>query len=102
MNPYRVKFEIEIDENQECSINIKRADEISQYIENLHELLPDTYPNVNLRSNGNFHKLKSDNRTELLTVFEALLEAIFNVEIHLKAFLTFSVSKFCGVFNAQN
>ena len=81
MNPYRVKFEIEIDENQECSINIKRADEISQYIENLHELLPDTYPNVNLRSNGNLHKFKSENKTELLTVFEALLEAIFNVEI---------------------
>ncbi|MFX1575319.1 MAG: hypothetical protein ACFFB0_21495 [Promethearchaeota archaeon] len=81
MTPYKVKFEIEIDENQECSINIGRADEISQYIENLHELLPDTYPNVNLNSNDNLHKLKSDNRTELLTVFEALLEAIFNVEI---------------------
>ena len=81
MNPYRVKFEIEIDENQECSINIKRADEISQYIENLHELLPDTYPNVNLRSNGNLHKLKSENRTELLTVFVALLEAIYKVEL---------------------
>ena len=80
MNPYRVKFQIEIDENQECSINIKRADEISQYIENLHDLLPDTYPNVNLRSNSNLHKLNSDNRTELLTVFEALLEAIFEVE----------------------
>ena len=81
MNPYRVKFEIEIDENQECSINIKRADEISQYIENLHELLPDTYPNVHLRSIGNLHKLNSDNRTELLIVFEAMVEAIFNVEI---------------------
>ena len=81
MNPYKVKFEIEVDENQECSINIKRADEISQYIENLHELLQDTYPNVKLQSNGNLHKLKSENRTELLTVFEALLEAIFNVEI---------------------
>ena len=81
MNPYRVKFEVEIDENQECSINIGRVDEISQYVENLHDLLPDTYPNVNLRSIGNLHKLKSDNRTELLTVFEALLEAIFNVEI---------------------
>ena len=81
MNPYKVKFEIEIDENQEFSINIKRADEISQYIENLHDLLPDTYPNVKLRSNGNLHKLKSEYRKELLTVFEALLEAIFNVEI---------------------
>ena len=81
MNPYRVKFEIEIDENQECSINIKRADEISQYIENLHELLPDTYPNVNLRSNGNLHKLKSGNKTELLTVFESLLEAVFQVDL---------------------
>jgi len=81
MNPYRVKFEIEIDKNQECSINIKRADEISQYIENLHELLLDTYPNVNLRSNSNLHKLESDNRTELLTVFEALLEAIFQIEL---------------------
>ncbi|MBA7526870.1 hypothetical protein ES705_19041 [subsurface metagenome] len=81
MNPYRVKFEIEMDEAQECSINIKRADEISQYIENLHELLPDTYPNVNLRSNGNLHKLKSENRAELLTVFEALLEAIFQVDL---------------------
>ena len=81
MNPYRVEFEIEIDENHECSINIKRADEISQYIENLHELLPDTYPNVNLRSNGNLHTLKSENRTELLTVFVALLEAIYKVEL---------------------
>jgi len=81
MNRYRVKFEIEIEENQECSINIKRADEISQYIENLHDLLPDTYPNVNLRSNGNLHKLKSENRTELLTVFEALLEAIFQADL---------------------
>ena len=79
MNPYKVKFEIEIDENQECSINIKRADEISQYIENLYELLPDTYQNVNLRSNGNLHKLKNVNRTELLTVFESLLEAICQV-----------------------
>jgi hypothetical protein len=81
MNPYRVKFELEIDENQECSITIKRADEISQYIENLHELLPDTYPNVNLRNNGNLPKLKSENRTELLTVFESLLEAIFQVDL---------------------
>jgi len=81
MNPYRVKFEIEIDENQECSINIKRADEISQYIENLHELLPDTYPNVNFRRNDNLHKLKSDNRTELLIVFESLLEAKFQVDL---------------------
>jgi len=81
MNPYKVKFEIEIDENQECSINIKRADEISHYIENLHELLPDTYPNVNLRSNGNLHKLKSVDRTELLIVFESLLEAIFQVDL---------------------
>ena len=81
MNPYKVKFEIEIDENQECSINIKRADAISQCIENLHELLPDTYPNVNLRSNGNLHKLKSEYRKELLTVFAALLEAIFQIEM---------------------
>ena len=81
MNPYKVKFDIEIDENQECSINIKKADEISQYIENLHDLLPDTYPNVTLRSNGNVHNLKSDNRTELLTVFAALLEAIFQIEL---------------------
>ncbi|MFW9880462.1 MAG: hypothetical protein ACFFG0_45925 [Candidatus Thorarchaeota archaeon] len=81
MTPYKVRFEIEVDENQGCSINIEKGDEISQYIENLHELLPDTYPNVQLRSNGNLHKLKSDNRTELLTVFEAILEAILNVEI---------------------
>jgi len=81
MNPYKVKFEIEIDENQECSITIKKANEISHYIENLHDLLPDTYPNVHLRSNVNLHKLKSDNRIELLTVFEALLEAIFQIEM---------------------
>ena len=81
MNPYKVKFEIEIGKNQEFSINIQNTDEISQYIENLHELLPDTYPDVEFQSNGDVYKLKSENATELLTTFEALLEAICNVDI---------------------
>ncbi|MFX1376176.1 MAG: hypothetical protein ACFFA0_10210 [Promethearchaeota archaeon] len=81
MNPYKVKFEIEMDEKQEITININRTDEISQYIDNLRDLLPDTYPHVNLRSNGNINTLKSENKKELLTVFEALLEAILNVDI---------------------
>lgn len=81
MNPYKVELEIEIDENQDSAIIIKRADDISQYMENLHELLPDTYPSVNLQSDRNLYKLKSKNKTELFTVFESLLEAIFNEEI---------------------
>ena len=81
MNPYKVKFEIEVDQNQRFSININKTDEISQYLENLHELLPDTYPDVDLQSNSALHKLKSENTRDLLTVFEALLEAIFNEEI---------------------
>ena len=82
MNPYKVKFEIEIGKNQEFSINIQNTYEISQYIENLHELLPNTYPDVEFQSNGDFYKLKSENATELLTTFETLLEAICNVEIN--------------------
>ncbi|MFX0167577.1 MAG: hypothetical protein ACFFAG_18975 [Promethearchaeota archaeon] len=72
---FRQKYKIKY------SINIKRVDEISQYIENLQELLPNTHPNVNLRSDSNLHRLKGDNRMELLTVFEALLEAIFQVDL---------------------
>lgn len=71
-----------MDKNQEFSISIQKSDEISQYIENLHELLPDTYPDVSLQSNGELIKLKSENTVELLTTFEALLEAICNVDIN--------------------
>lgn len=82
MTPYKVKFEIEMGKNQDFSINIQKTNEISQYIENLHELLPDTYPDVSLQSNGELIKLKSENTVELLTTFEALLEAICNVDIN--------------------
>ncbi|MFX0083929.1 MAG: hypothetical protein ACFE94_19460 [Candidatus Hodarchaeota archaeon] len=99
MTPYRLKFEIEIDENQEYSINIRRADEISQYIENLHELLPDTFPNVKLRNNGNLYKLKSENRTDLLNVFTALLEVIFFSYCFRQEGINYHVKNYIIIFN---
>ena len=78
---HNVKFEIESNENQEYSINIIRTSEITQYIENLSELLPVTYPNVHLRSNGKYYTLWSENHTELLTVVEALIDAIYQAKI---------------------
>jgi len=78
MKPYKIKIEIEFNENQDYSINIIRTDEIAQYIENLSELLPVTYPNVHLRSNDKFYKLGGDENTEVLAVFEALLNAFYH------------------------
>jgi hypothetical protein len=52
-----------------------------KYLENLHDLLSDTYPNVNIQSNGELFRLKSENAVELLTTFEALLEAICDVDM---------------------
>ncbi|HEC36848.1 hypothetical protein LCGC14_0646580 [marine sediment metagenome] len=75
--PHNVKFEIESNENQQYSINIISTKEIAQYIENLSKLLPITYPNVHLRSNGKFYTLWSENPTELITVVEALIDAIY-------------------------
>ena len=78
--PQNVKFEIESNENQEYSINIFRTNEITQYTENLSELLPIMYPNVHLRRNGKFYTLWSENHTELRTVVEALIGAIYQAK----------------------
>ena len=79
--PQNVKSEIESNENQKYSINIIRTKKITQYIENLSELLPITYPNVHLRENGKFYTLWSENHTELLTVVEALIDAIYQAKL---------------------
>ncbi len=75
--PFNVKFEIEFNGKQEYSINFIRSDEIAQYIENLSELLPVAYPDVHLHSDGKQCKLWSENEVELHTVFEALIEVIY-------------------------
>ena len=75
--PQNVKFEIKFNEKQEYSINFIKSDGITHYIENLSELLPVTYPNVHLRCNGNYYKLWSKNEVELHTVYEALIDAIY-------------------------
>ena len=67
-----------------CRINyitIGSFHAIMKYLENLHDLLSDTYPNVNIQSNGELFRLKSENAVELLTTIEALLEAICDVDM---------------------
>jgi hypothetical protein len=81
LNPYKIRFELELGKNQELSISIQKTEEISQYIENLHELLLETFPDVNLQNSGDNVKLKSENGSQLLSTFEALLEALCNVDI---------------------
>ncbi|MHA2037999.1 MAG: hypothetical protein ACW98X_16305 [Promethearchaeota archaeon] len=70
------KVEIDVGEEKSYSINIIKSEEVLQYIENLAELLPETYPNVYFENNEKFYKLWSENGIELFTVFSALIEAI--------------------------
>jgi hypothetical protein len=58
-----------------------KTDELCQFIENLADLLPERYPNLYIRSNGKFYRLIGENKTELLIIFEALIEAIFHVDV---------------------
>ncbi|MFX1325291.1 MAG: hypothetical protein ACFE8N_10050 [Promethearchaeota archaeon] len=76
MTPQNVNLEFDFNENQEYSVNIVKTDEILQYIVNLSELLPDTYPNVHIESIGNHYRLWSENETDLQTVVDAFFEAI--------------------------
>lgn len=58
-----------------------KIDELCQFIENLAELLTDTYPSVDIRNNGKFYRLSGENNTKLLIVFETLIEAICHVDV---------------------
>jgi len=72
----KLKFEFDVDKNEGYSIKIPKSKEITQYIKNLSELLPDMYPNVFIQCNDNTYRLWSENEKELITVFEALIEVI--------------------------
>jgi hypothetical protein len=46
------KVEIDLGDDDRYSINILKSEEVLQYMKNLSELLPDTYPNVHLESDN--------------------------------------------------
>ena len=71
-----LKFEFDVDMNEEYSIKILKFDEITQYIKNLSELLPDMYPDVFIQCNDKTYRLWSENEKQLIIVFEALIEVI--------------------------
>ncbi|MHA2336938.1 MAG: hypothetical protein ACXACX_06535 [Candidatus Hodarchaeales archaeon] len=77
----KIKFEIEVNDHTGYSINILKSEEVCQYMNNLSELLPDTYPNVYLQSNSDHYKLWGENKAELLTVFGALVEAFYQADL---------------------